>query len=70
MTKEQGREFKQRWQAVNQVINDEIRRTPVDVKARQIAAAFLAARAFGFEPTPDQESFDRWCLLKEKSHAG
>jgi hypothetical protein len=71
MTKEEALEFKERWRIVNRFVSEEVRRTPPDVKARQIAAVFKAARALHLDLTQDdQQPFERWWLLKEKYNVG
>ena len=67
MSKDEALDFQERWRLVNLAISEEIRTTPSDVKARQIASAFQAAKALGLDSTPDdEEPFERWRLLKEK----
>jgi hypothetical protein len=36
MTKEEARQFKERWRLVNEVTIEEARRTPVSVKLQQL----------------------------------
>jgi hypothetical protein len=64
MTKEQARAFKERWTLVNRVISEEIRTTPAELKARQIATLFLAADALDL--VADEEPFARWQSLRER----
>ena len=69
MTKEEALQFVERWRVVNGVISEEIRTTPPDVKARQIAAMFQAAKALSLNlPEDDDQVVERWRLLKEPYH--
>lgn len=72
MTKEEARQFKERWQLVNQVTIEEQRRTPVSVKLQQLALMYEAGQVLGWAEQPregEEEVRERWRRLKEKFHA-
>ena len=64
MTKEEGKLFKERWHLVNDVIIDEIRRTPIAVKFQQLA------RLFGPSVPKNDDVIvrERWIRLKSPYH--
>lgn len=69
MTKEEARQFKARWQLVNQTIAEEIRRTPASVKLRQLALMYEAGQRLGWDEdlrAGEDEVRERWRLLKER----
>ncbi len=47
MTRQQAREYVQRWKAANAYEIAELRRTPVEVKMRQTAALMSSVKLFG-----------------------
>jgi len=68
MTKEEAQQFKERWQLVNEFINEEIRRTPLSVKLKQFAALFQFAREMGWEEELRQGEAEvqaRWQRLQK-----
>ena len=69
ITKEQAREFKERWKFVNEFIAQEIRNTSGEVKLQQLSAMFIVGQSRS--PTfsaEEQEVRDRWRLLKQKTN--
>jgi len=72
MTKEQARQFKERWELVNKVTIEEVRRTPVAVKLQQLALMYEAGQVLGWAGRlreGEDEVRERWRRLKEKFHA-
>ena len=68
MTKEEARQFKERWKLVNDFTDEEARRTPPEVKLRQTALLYEAAHAFGWTEKlreGEEEVRERWRRLKE-----
>lgn len=68
MTKEEARQFKERWKLVNDFTDEEARRTPPEVKLRQTALLYEAAHAFGWAEKlreGEDEVRERWRRLKE-----
>ncbi|MBK8316947.1 MAG: hypothetical protein IPL01_24225 [Acidobacteria bacterium] len=68
MTKEQAREYIDRWRLVNEHIKQEIRETPPELKLKQMAAIFGAAEYLGWKAPPshdDEQASERWRILRE-----
>lgn len=68
MTKAEAKAWKARWEAVNQFEREELRRTPPEVKLRQLAALMLTARALGWEEKLSEgteEVRERWRRLQK-----
>lgn len=64
MTKEEGKQFKERWRLVNEAVIAEITQTPVAVKFQQLAGMFVASPA-----EPDETVvIQRWARLKSAYH--
>lgn len=71
MTKEEAILFKQRWQLVNDHVNEEVRRMPVSVKLQQLAVMFAAGQSLGWadkQREGETEVRERWVRLKERAH--
>ncbi len=71
MTKEEAREFKERWRLVNEATIEEARNTPPSVKLQQLALMYEAAKRFGWIEKlreGEEEVHERWRLLKERMH--
>ncbi len=71
MTKEEARQFKARWKLVNDVVTEEVRRTPVSTKLQQLAVMYEAGRALGWTSAlreDEEEVWERWRLLRERQH--
>ncbi len=71
MTKKEAREYRNRWRRVNQVIADELRHTPPDVKFKKMNAAYRIAAGLGLLPRmkalkqkSEREVRQRWLQLK------
>lgn len=67
MTKEEALAFQARWRLVNEVINEEIRRTPLIEKLRQLEVMYQFTLAMGWDQklkVEDQAVRDRWIKLK------
>ena len=47
MTKEEARAWKARWDLVNHAEREELRNTPLEVKARQLAGLMASASEMG-----------------------
>ncbi len=72
MTKEEAHDFKARWLLVNEFIIEEIKRTPVAEKLRQLSQLYHAAREFGWIEKMregEEEIFVRWQILRERLNA-
>jgi len=69
ISKQQAREFRDRWKLVNDFIAQQIRNTPAEVKLQQLCAMFIVGQsrspAFLAE---EQEVRNRWRLLKQKTN--
>ena len=68
MTPEQARSYFERWNLVREVETDELQRTSMETKLRQLAA--LMASRHLFAPEPDREAQisevrDRWDRLRK-----
>ncbi|WHZ24899.1 MAG: hypothetical protein OJF47_004011 [Nitrospira sp.] len=50
MTKKEAREYLHRWSLVTQVLDEELRRTPMEVKFRKMDAAYRMAIGLGVLP--------------------
>lgn len=71
MTKEEAKQFKERWRLVNRVTNEEARRMPVALKLQQLALLYEAAQTLGRGRqlrADETEVRARWRRLKEKFH--
>lgn len=71
MTGEEAREFKARWKMVNDFTAEEARRTPPEVKLRQLSLMYETALAFGWADAlreGEEEVRERWRRLKEMQH--
>ena len=71
MTKEEARQFRQRWRLVNDRLKDEVRQMPVSIKLQQLAIMFAAGQALGWadkQRAGEAEVRARWMRLKEKAH--
>jgi hypothetical protein len=68
MSREDARDFKERWRFINAFIADEIRNTSPDVKLQQLRTVFDSARLFGQPETAKEvdEVRARWILIKSK----
>jgi hypothetical protein len=64
MSKQQAREFVDRWSIVEQVLVEEIRKITPELRAKQIAAAYQAGKAMPSKP--DEIPFAQWQRLREK----
>jgi hypothetical protein len=69
MTKEEALEFKNRWEAVNERIWEEIRQKSLEEKLRDLVSLYHSARSFGWiekVSVGEDEVRARWQLLREK----
>jgi hypothetical protein len=71
MTGEEARQFKARWELAEEVMAEEIRRTPPSVKLRQVALMYEASRHLNWNDAPREEEKvrERWRVLRERYHA-
>ena len=68
MTKTQAQAFRQRWQMVNDAECEELRRTPPELKLRQLDALFALAGQLGWMPAlsaEEAEVRERWNRLRK-----
>jgi hypothetical protein len=69
LTKEEARQFQERWRLVNARTIQEVRDTPPEEKLRQTAMLFEGAHLLdwaGRVPDDEGEVRARWILLKER----
>jgi hypothetical protein len=71
MTKKEAQAYRNRWRMVNQVIADELRHTPPDIKFKKMDAAYRIAAGLGLLPRmkalkqkSEREVRRRWLQLK------
>ncbi len=67
ITKSEARAFKVRWAAVNSAEKEELRATPIEQKAKQLAALMESAAMTGWkDPVASEESVvrERWNELR------
>lgn len=70
MTKEEARDFKDRWRLVNEFIADEIRNTPPETRLLQLRTMFASAHSIRrtSEATAEEDEIrNRWQLLKQRT---
>lgn len=67
MTKEEARRFKERWQLVNEITNEEARRRSVSEKLRDLEQLYQFAKDLGsHKQVGEQEKvWARWNRLRE-----
>lgn len=67
MSKQQGREFRQRWEFLNAYVTEEIKNTPPEIKLQQLRTVFNSAHLFrrGERAKAVDEVRARWRLLKK-----
>jgi len=70
MSKQEGREFKRRWEFINRFLANEIRNTSPQRKLQQIQTIFNSAGRF--HQTESAKEVDevraRWIRLKKETH--
>lgn len=68
MTREQAIAYKRRYELVNAHEREELRRTPVKVKFRQLCALMASVESMGWDEAlaeGEQEVRDRWQRLRK-----
>jgi len=68
ITPEEARDYLDRWALVQAVELEELRRTPMDTKLRQLASLMASREQFTEDPTREndvQEVRRRWAQLKQ-----
>jgi hypothetical protein len=73
MTKAEAKAWRERWHLVNEFQREELRRTPVGVKVRQLAAMMDMAHALDWQtstPAELERVRARWCQLKKDCPVG
>jgi len=68
MTPEEARDYIQRWKLVREIETDELQRTPIEAKLRQLAALMASRHLFGPEPDRESQISDvraRWTRLRQ-----
>ena len=69
ITKQEAREFKERWAFVNNFIAHQIRNTPPEIKLQQLSAMFIVGQSRSpVFMAEEQEVSNRWRLLKQKAN--
>jgi len=68
MDKKEAALFKKRWDIVNKYEREELRRTPLKKKFRQLAVLMASFELFQSKnfPEEDEASRERWNLLKRR----
>jgi hypothetical protein len=64
------RAFQERWRLVSDAERDELRRTPLEVKALQLASLMASVRALGWDEAlaaEDEGVWHRWQVLRAKA---
>lgn len=72
MTRELALAFKRRYEFVNRMEREELRRTPVALKLRQLEALMAAVDDFGWRTAlaaDQEESWRRWQRLRDAAGA-
>lgn len=72
MTKEEARQFRERWNLVNKATIEEARHTPISVKLHQLELMYEAGQTLGWTEAlreGEEEVRERWRRLKERLHA-
>ncbi len=71
MTKKEARDYIKRWRLVDQVLDEELRRTSIETKFQKMDAAYRMAMGLGFLPKlkalkqeTEQEVRQRWLRLQ------
>ena len=67
MTKEEGRAFRKRWEAVNAAEREELRAMPMEEKMQQLAALMASRDLFGWIEEMRKEEAEvreRWLRLR------
>lgn len=67
MTKAEARAWKARWEAVNAAEREELRRTPMELKTRQLTTLMAWAKDFGWTEelaAEADEVRERWNRLR------
>lgn len=70
MTKSEAREYRARWERVNRAEREELRSTPMDQKAKQLAALMESVEALGWRESlvsGEAEVRERWNEIR-RSH--
>ncbi len=68
VTPTEARAYFKRWELVNEIELDELRRTPMDVKLRQLSALMASRGLFGVDPEREYGVNlvrDRWACLRQ-----
>ncbi len=69
ISKEQARQFKERWRLVEEAMHNEARQTPAALKLHQLALMYEAGYVLGWAESlreGEDEVRERWRRLKEK----
>jgi hypothetical protein len=67
VTKSEARGFRARWEMVNRAEREELRTTPMEQKAKQLAALMESAEALGWQESlmsDEAEVRERWNALR------
>ena len=67
ITTAEAQAFRDRWACLNAAEKDELRRTPISLKLRQLAALMASARLFARPEADDREADEvraRWRRLR------
>jgi hypothetical protein len=68
MTKEEVRQFKDRWDLVNQARLEEVRQMSADRKLQHLEMLFEFGEKLGWAVPADGEGWEYWRKLKELSN--
>lgn len=71
ISKEEARQFRERWRLVDELMKEEVRRTPVALKLHLLALMYETGCLLGWTESlreGEDEVRERWRRLKEKFH--
>jgi hypothetical protein len=68
MTKDEARQFKDRWDLVNRARLEEVRQMTVDRKLKDLELLFEFGETKGWAVPNDEEGWEYWRRLKELSN--
>lgn len=68
MTKEEVRQFKERWDLVNQARLEEVRQMSAERKLKDLETLFELGERLGWAVPKDGEGWEYWRRLKELSN--
>jgi hypothetical protein len=69
MDKTQAQQFRNRWQAVEKIQQQEARTATIEWRWRQLNALYCLSKELGLSPDPSDEAqgYARWAKLRENA---